>query len=391
MQDFFIQVLREHIQQQPTTPRRDVDWDGIAELCRNHELGGVFYFQCKDFLPKEKLEAFERAYGTALFYFANREKAVATATEILTRTGIPSFSVKGLEVARLYPVPGLRTMGDNDLIVPPGRLGEAVAALRENGFREAHGSGEHTWSASYQGLHFEIHDRLVGDSEYEQEQMAFFNDYMPYVKDGRLNWDFHFLFLVIHLRKHFIGSGIGVRQFIDLAVAIRNCPELHWDWIEEKLREEKLERFAHACYALIEEWFGIVAPVGFERLDAETVAEVTEKVLKNGVFGFKNEENRLNGMTNKFVLQSGSFRKRRIILMTKSLFPNYKIMQGYPGCSFLKGRPWLLPAAWIRRFLFIGQKKNYSVRAQTVSGILQSDEMLEKKKDLLVRMGLREP
>ena len=391
MDNAFIGILRNHLLNQKTDNRADFDWNELLRLSRLHEVAGIVCFQCKEFIPENLRPDFEKAYAAALFYYSNRIKAMQLISDLLNQNNIPFFSVKGLEVAKYYPFPHLRTMGDNDVAVEPGRLAQAVAILKEHGFVQSANpgdSGEHVWSCDYKGMHFEFHDRLTDNDARTDEQQSFFNNYMPYVKDNTLDWNFHFLFLIMHLRKHFMNSGVGLRQFMDIAVVAKNRDDLDWNWIEEKLAELKLQTFAHACFALIEDWFEIRTPVQYDKLDEELTAEVTEKILNNGVFGFADEENKDNRVSNILIESGKSIRKNRLVFLVHSLFPGYKIIKSYPGCGFLEGRPFLLPIAWIRRFVYILGKHDNIDRARTITGTFKSTSDLEKRKALLEQMGI---
>lgn len=134
---------------------------------------------------------------------------------------------------------------------------------------------------------------------------AFFNDCWKYVEDGAVDPSFHFLFLLLHLRKHFINMGVGFRQFMDVAVLERE--ELNWPWIEKKLRELELWAFAEKVFALNEVWFGVAPPLGIEPVDQSFIGEATELILRNGVFGFDNKENKHNVAVNIVKSEGSSF------------------------------------------------------------------------------------
>ena len=57
-----------------------------------------------------------------------------------------------------------------------------------------------------------------------------------------------------------MGTGVGFRQFLDLAVAARRC-ELDTDWLTKALAEQNLLVFAQTCSALLERWFGAPLPL----------------------------------------------------------------------------------------------------------------------------------
>lgn len=374
---------------QKTTIASSVDWDELFRLSQCHQVTGIIFHQCKDMIPAEKASDFERIYAASLFYYANRVKAMNFISGLLT--GIPFFSVKGLEVAQYYPVPALRTMGDNDVVVEPGRLSEAVDILKKHGFVQSPNpdeSNEHVWSCEYKDMHFEFHDRLTEKDARTAEQLSFFGNFMPYVKANRLDWNYHFVFLLMHLRKHFMHRGVGLRQFMDIAVVAKGREDLDWDWIEDKLQELKLDKFAHSCYSLIDDWFGIKMPVQFERIDAELTEEITEKILNNGVFGFDDEGNKSNWISDALIQSGENILKNRITFFIEKTFPDYEYMIGYPKCGFLDGRPYLLPIAWIRRFIYILGKHDHIDRSRTITGTFKSTSELEKRKAMLEQMGL---
>ncbi|MCR5149592.1 MAG: nucleotidyltransferase family protein [Clostridiales bacterium] len=388
MDNAFINILSDHIQLKKTSVNLSCDWENIRKLSRSHEVTGIIQYQCKDFIPAEYAPVFKKAYATALFYYSNRVRAMKSISEILTAAGITFFPVKGLEVAKFYPCPALRTMGDNDIIVQPGELKNAVRALKEHGFNDAADSGEHVWSCDYRGMHFEVHDKLTDGDTQNSQQESFFENFMPFVKNNELDWNFHFLFLIMHLRKHFMLGGVGIRQFMDIALVAKGNKELDWDLIEKQLKMLKLKRFAHSCYSLIEYWFGIKIPVEYDIIDVSLADEVTAKILNDGVFGHEDESNKDNWVGNILIDSGGSLTKNRIRFFFRRIFPPYDEMTGYPGCRFLVNRRYLLPLAWIRRFVFMIKAGKSSQREHTFAGTFKSTSQIEKRRSLLDRLGL---
>ncbi|NCU27417.1 hypothetical protein EOM86_11990, partial [Candidatus Nomurabacteria bacterium] len=63
------------------------------------------------------------------------------------------------------------------------------------------------------------------------------NSFDHFIVNGRLDDSFHFVFAIYHLCKHFMNSGVGFRQFVDVAVLIKNDDRINWMWTENKLKE----------------------------------------------------------------------------------------------------------------------------------------------------------
>lgn len=172
--------------------------------------------------------------------------------------------------------------------------------MRELGFTGKKSENVHEWPCDKNNLHFELHDLLIKDDEKATKVLSrFFRDLMPYVKDNVLDWNYHFLFILAHLRKHYLFSGVGIRQFMDIAVLIHNGPKLNWKWIDRKADELGLGEFSHACYCLIQYWFGIEPPVPCAK--PTDMDEQTEKIIKNGVFGFADADNKRNWTRNYLI------------------------------------------------------------------------------------------
>ena len=382
----FIRILSDHLNKRTTArPAEDTDWNSLYRLAQDHQAAGLIYFQCKEFIPQESIRPFEKRYSAELFYYTNRVKETDRVCTAFREAGIPFYTVKGLDVARFYPMPPLRTMGDSDFIVPD--LPAAIKIMQKLGFEGLESENVHEWPCERNGLHFELHDLLIkNDEQATKKQLQFFRDLTPYVKDNTLDWNYHFLFILAHLRKHFLFSGVGIRQFMDIAVLMNNGPDLDWMWIEKKLGELEMKQFAHTCFSLIEYWFGITPPVSFKRTDDPE--EITEKIIRNGVFGEADPDNKKNWVRNFLIMGKRPGWLNRIVLLLKNFFPGYDFMVDYPGCRFVKDRKYLMPSAWIVRFIRLIRSGEFRKAVDTIRAALLSRRELKKHSERIRRMGL---
>ncbi len=388
-QRFLLQILSDYISLNETRQISGIDWHGLYTLSKNHEVTGIIYYQCKRYIPEECSYKYERSYAASLYYSTIIKNAVTTIRNALKDNSINAFIVKGVEIANYYPQYYLRTMGDVDIIVEPGAKARAIRILCELGYEGNNDLTTDTWCGSLGEMHIEVHDTLVKKIEYANEyQIEFFNNYMEYYNDYCLDWSFHFLFLIMHLRKHIMAEGVGLRQFLDIAVVIRNNPDLNWAWIEDRAAELELQRFAHACYWLINRWFGIKVPVCYEGLLDGTVEEVTKTIMRNGVFGFSDSNNNDYRAKNALLFNHKPTGLKRISFILRKLFPRYRDMINYHGCSFLKGKPFLLPYFWGVRLVHIITDKNDNTRLLTLKSAFVSKNDIEKRKSLFEELGL---
>lgn len=390
-QQFFINILSDHLHGIKTEIPCNVDWDEILKLSQSHQVEGIVYHQCKNFMPLKDKQLLDNKTSSTLYYYGNRKAALKEAVEELRKREISHVIVKGFSVAKYYPIPALRTMGDCDIIVHRKDMPAAMNVMRSLGYQGIDNDYADSWECAKNKMIFELHDRLVGEGDLlKPYQKSFFNEYDAYVTDEELDWSFHFLFLIVHLRKHFMNSGVGIRQFMDLAVVIQNCEELDWTWIEGKLDNLELLVFARSCLSLLNKWFDVDPPIRCDsvKMEDDFYEKVTEKILQNGTFGNGNKKNVGNYERNVLISYEGWIWFRRIRYMIRKVFPSYSYMRAYPGCNYVDGHPYLLAVAWLHRFYYYYKRKNRNTIRQVMRGVFASKESLEVQEDFLRKMGL---
>ena len=390
-QEFFINILSDHLHGISTEIPCDVDWEEILKLAKSHQVEGIVYYQCKHLMPPKIMEVFGKKASATLYHYGNRKAALRDVVKELHNTDIAHIVVKGFSVAEYYPIPALRTMGDCDIIVHRKEMPAAMNVMRSLGYQGIDNDKADSWECVKNRITFEIHDRLVSSVDFlKPEQERFFNEYDTYVVDGILNWNFHFLFLIIHLRKHFMNSGVGIRQFMDLAVLVKNCHELDWTWIEERLIELELLRFTESCFYLLTQWFGVEPPIHCDYVNMEHgfYEKITEKILQNGVFGAGDTQNIGNYERNVLINSEGWMVFRRIIYLLRNIFPPYSYMRTYPGCNYVDGRPYLIIVAWLHRFYYYSKRKNRNSIRRVMKGVFTNKDSLEAQEDFFKTMGL---
>lgn len=393
-QTFFLQILSDHLNGRQTTPQENIDWSVMMTYAQNHQVNGIVYIQCKDFLPDKVGQKLQRKYFSELYYYYNREALYKKVQQAFCEAQIPFFTVKGLAVAQFYPVPALRTMGDCDIVVHPEDKEKAHAVMMALGF-ECQSNGENEWVYFKNKMEFEIHDHLLYDELFNTESSRRYTDLAAWEKASSvsnesffvLEWSFHFIFLLLHLRKHLVFYGVGFRQFMDLAVLSLHC-DLNWNWLQKTLEEFGLRRFFQICLALLNRWFEIALPYKTPMLDDAFYEETTEKIIANGVFGFDEEANQLNGTINAIICRSGPRWLARATLLIGSIFPSYRNMRTVSYYAFVDKRPWLLPAAWIYRFYRFIRYHLTPNGKHLIENAMTPNEKLDSRKEILTKWGL---
>lgn len=252
--------------------------------------------------------------------------------------------VKGPVCAATYPDPDLRLCSDFDLVVPEEKKQPLHEFLTENGF------AEHNGSYTSQELHLEVSDSLGEGSEWIQKiaEQVFdgFRD-RAIVSDGfrTLSYTDHMLYLIFHAFKHFIGSGFGIRQLVDIMLfAERHRAEIDFDEVFRKLQQLRADTFAYHCFYAAQKIFerdfsDILKRAGDMNFCYDAFIE---DLLAAGVFG-KSTEDRLHSAS----VVSAAVENQGKKSMRATLFPSYTVMKSrYRILRFL---PFLLPFFWLRR------------------------------------------
>ena len=385
-QIFIIHLLADHLAGRMTSISTDLDWEEVFRLSRIHQIGGIVYYQCKGSLPQEMLPVFKQRYELDVFQYVKRSTMFRQIRQAFIENGISCFTVKGLSVARYYPVPALRTMGDLDIVIRGEDRDNADRLLKDNGFRNTSHIDDREWIYFKDGLEYELHDHLVYEEAVNLPgHKFFFNRFWEYVKDEQLDPGFHFLFLVMHLRKHFMNSGVGFRQFMDIALMAGKEPGMDWPWIEERLIELDLWTFARTCSGFIQKWFGIEIPIDPIVPDDVFYEEATELIFANGIFGFHREENRRNRTVNE-ARNSRNHLMGMIGHAAREVFPSYRYLCTVKRYGYVVGRPYLIPVTWIHRFAHVLYR--YGRRTDRLPVLFASSDEIAKRDAFLKNWGL---
>ena len=85
---FFIQVLSDHLNERKTIPPETIDWSIVLKLSNIHQVEGIVYYQCKDFISAKELDRFEQRYFATLYYYKNRERLLTNIDKEFSNNSI---------------------------------------------------------------------------------------------------------------------------------------------------------------------------------------------------------------------------------------------------------------------------------------------------------------
>lgn len=110
-------------------------------------------------------------------------------------------------------------------------------------------------------LYIELHRHLFDSAEDAHDELNhFFTDINPVEMDGFLAMPphEHLLYLILHAYKHFVRSGIGLRQFCDIGLWARAYHgEIDWQRLHEQCASVHAATFAAAAFRIAGDYLGI--------------------------------------------------------------------------------------------------------------------------------------
>ena len=373
-QKFFINTLKDYLLEQSSEVPSNVDWDIIKNFADRHQVTAVLYKQTKE--PR-----FQKAFAYQLFRYTNFNCTIDLFKKALS--GYEYLIVKGAVLANLYQVPALRSMGDIDTLIHYEARESVKGALLNAGFEFKGDGGIGEIKYSKNGYLFEIHDSLVHRYNGNEELVNYFLHVWDYVENGQINWSFHLIYLIEHLRQHFVDEGVGFRQFMDIAIVCKKC-SIDWNFVSEELQKIKLLDFALTVFAFVRKWFEIEIPIKTRELSDEFFVKSTQKIFDDGVFGFDNADNKETELAFQMHYKGIDYQTARKEYIGKKFFPRYEEMCKLPYCEYVKKGKWLLPIAWIHRIIYrcFSKQSRDNMKQQ-----LSTDKVMNRV-DMLTQWGL---
>ena len=350
-------------------PAEKVDWPAIFTLANQQKLLPILFETVRKMpVAKENAALFAVTKQQVIGQVLNQTVRSAEFADLyhkLRAAGLHPVVVKGQLCSRLYTQTDHRISADDDLLIPDGEFMACHEQLLANGLRtgtpadELTTSDEVSYTKDGSPLYIELHRHLFDSAEDAHDELNhFFADLNPVEIDGFLAMlpHEHLLYLLLHAYKHFVRSGIGLRQFCDIGLWARAYhSEIDWQRLHEQCESVHAATFAAAAFRIARDYLGIDFDLPAPWSEAVDVEPLLHDTLCGGVYG-SNDLMRLHPSTVTLNAVKSS-RKGRKSTVLRTIFPEKAYLESrYP---YLKKRPYLLPVAWAQRLAhYAGEKKS---------------------------------
>ena len=340
-------------------PTEAVDWPAIFTLANQQKLLPIL-FEAVRKTPSagENAPLFaaikQQVIGQVLSQTV-RSAEFADLYRKLRAAGLHPVVVKGQLCSRLYPLKDHRISADDDLFIPESEFFACHEALLANGLTtdtpadELPTADEVSYTKKDSPLYIELHRHLFDSAEDTHDELNhFFVDIAPVEIDGFLTMPphEHLLYLILHAYKHFVRSGIGLRQFCDIGLwAQAYHDQIDWQRLHDQCAGVHAATFAAAAFRIARTYLGIDSDLPAPWNSDVDVEPLLHDALCGGVYG-SNDYTRLHSstVTLNAVKASRTGEKSSVL---RTVFPKREYLERrYP---YLKKRPYLLPVAWVQR------------------------------------------
>ncbi len=335
----------------------DADYDLMLQLALKHKVENVVAYALmpySDKLPVGIWKRFEECLYIAVMQDAQQDEALDELLRGFDNADIDHMILKGYIIKQMYPSPDMRTMGDIDILLKPEQSDKAKEVLNEQGYSITFENMREYNCFKMPRINMEIHLDMI--SEQYKELHNYYKDVWEKAKRCKDNSycmsdEDYYIYHIVHLMKHYKGTGTGIRSFLDIHIYLRQKKDsLDWGYINLEFEKLGIKRFADSCIALACFWFD-----GGEISD--TVKDMANYVCESGVYGSE-EHAALYGAVQ--AEKTGRIKRIRSIL-----FPNIHTMSiMYPR---LRKSRYLLPFYWMVRLIKKLNKKNRNSEVRLVA------------------------
>ena len=321
----------------PSIPSEDLDWDVVFKYAEKHRIIPLLYFSIQK-LPEDytskinNIDLYELAYKANLVDDANRENEIAIVTKELSDNNVDYVLLKGTVAKHFYPDTSMRMMSDVDILYRNKTAKEIKTILESKGYTQTKSTPKDAmYLSANQRVKIEMQESLIDDG---------FTDWKKYLDTiwdrcalknnteyAMTNENFY-IYHIVHMAKHFINGGVGLRHVVDTWVIKNRFIELDRDYVNKTFKDLSLDKFEHMITLLCRYWFENYNPTDEEK---ESINLISEYIFTNGAFG---------NIAQQSVNESTTGIKGKV-------FPSKETMANYYGDIIIK-HPVTIPFYWIR-------------------------------------------
>ncbi len=324
--------------------KKDISWDYLLALAQWGGVSGLLYFHLKapaliSFVPERVMKHLENLYHETAEQTLESLSKIDSLSYRLGGAGLPVMAIQGLSIADIYEEPGLRPLGDADLMVTPGSKGRFRIVLGEAGYTIP--DFRYVDLLYKDGLWIDTHTHILNIDRIESRRYLFpedltslweravpFSEKLPmFIRPEPVD---NFIALAAHALKH---SYCRLIWLVDLHELLLNG--LNWQKLTARARFWRQEKVVLYALILVESFFHLNIPLKVkDDLGAKHLNRLEKHVIRLVIEGFASRH-----ICYALWLCNIKGIKNKIEFIRESVFPGDEIMaQIFPKRSGLANR-----------------------------------------------------
>ena len=389
-----LELLSDALFQKPFRAVEDINWQNIFAECKAQSITAfVFSTLPKEQIPNEIYAQWKYRANIEIARNSQISYAHTMIERLFGKAEIPYVILKGCASAAFYGDPLLRTMGDVDFLVSESDFDKADSLLRENGFVADNIKHEYEEAYTKDGIVFELHKKVNGvpggkvgeivDGYFEnifEKTEVVRTVFAQYSSPSNFH---HGLIMLLHVARHMVTGGIGLRHFCDWAVFVEKIGEDFPSLFEKRLKEVGLWRFACLLTQFCVRYLGCQEREWAGEIETELLEALCDDIFAGGNFGHKDlkrsDEAKFITSRKKGGVNDDSNLKQAILTANELVRRHWKVAEKIPL---------IYPFGWI----FFGGR--YAIRAMLGKREKKNiDEIIvgaEKRKEIYKNLNLFE-
>lgn len=385
----FLRILSAYVNNTPVI-LNEPDFKEIFRLAKINSLEAIVYSTLKQnkITPEDiDIKRLEVTFNTTVAYSVKQEYVAKELIKLLNDNEIRHIIFKGYVIKHLYKDPELRTMGDIDIIIDKENKERVFEMLTVNGFEfDEYSSHSEVYNYKKNGVLFEIHTQLFENEFFDgislkeryRDCFAFVEHMKGYTYEFDVNE--HFIYIVVHMAKHFVDSGCGIRMLLDTVFYLKkHFDEIDWEYVNSVSEDLGIATFLIVVLSVAQKSFDAQYPYSEF---ADNTASVIEYMINGGVFGYEDKNLdaiRIGGKNNSVM--------DRLINMLRIIFPSHKELQRRYSWA-INIPKWLLPFGWVKMWWFRLFKQKEKSFTRIKAAFANRDDAV-KHTEMMKFVGLR--
>lgn len=345
-------LLSSALFQKSFSADESVDWKSVFEECRAQSVTSLAFSALpKDDIPDSIYTEWNEHVSACLLVNSGICYAHTMIHELLTDEEITYVILKGCASAEYYSDPLLRTMGDVDFYVSQVDYDRTDKLLKKHSFEPHNVDHEYEKAYSKNDVVFELHNTINGipsgktgtviqhyfedifdKSSLKQFDLAQYNSPSPF---------HHGLIMLLHVARHMITGGIGLRHFCDWAVFVERIGDIFSKLFEDKLKAVGLWRFAQIMTQFCVAYLGCDAKPWAGKMEHDLLRDLKNDIFAGGNFGHKDlkraDESKFITSRKQGSVNRDSNVKQAVLSANEIVRRHWKIAGKFPA---------LYPAGW---------------------------------------------